>query len=130
MEEVRVGKRLVAHNPDVADVEYEPTAVNPATWKLLRLHAEDRWADGTVDNIEIEALQPGEQLDARGVAVGRVVTVPLDLVEMGLPEGVKARVVAIERCPPIDDAAGHVVLTTISHLNSDVYELTLEDAHG
>ena len=34
--------------------------VDPATWRLLRLKAEQRWADGMLDTVEIEALLPPE----------------------------------------------------------------------
>jgi len=41
-----------------------------------------------------------------------------------------ARVVANEPCPPIAAGPGSVVLTTVNHLNPDVYSLALADAEG
>jgi hypothetical protein len=37
---------------------------------------------------------------------------------------------ADQPCPPIAAGPGRIVLTTVNHLNSDVLELTLADAHG
>jgi hypothetical protein len=54
----------------------------------------------------------------------------MDLVEMGMPEGVRVRVVANEPCPPIPPGPGCVVQSTISHLNPDLRELTLQDEQG
>ena len=49
---------------------------------------------------------------------------------MGLPRDLRATVIAIERCPEINDGAGRVVLTTINHLNRFVFELTIKDGTG
>ena len=104
--------------------------VDPATWRLLRLRAEDRWPDGTLDVVEVETLQPAEWVAAKKAAVGATVPLPLDLLEMGLPETLQARVVANEPCPPIPSGSGAVVLTTVNHLNPNVFELALSDDHG
>ena len=49
---------------------------------------------------------------------------------MGLPKGLKARVLENLPCPPIRPGPGRVVLTTVHHLNRYVFELRLEDEHG
>jgi hypothetical protein len=104
--------------------------LNPATWKLVRMRAEIPWDDGTLDDINVETLQSPAWLRDHDAHVGGWVPIPMDLAEMGLPEGLQAKVLAIERCPSIDDGAGRVVLTTINHLNADVMELTVETADG
>jgi hypothetical protein len=104
--------------------------VDPATWKLVRLRAELRWDDGTLDDVNVETLQAPEWLLANGVRVGGQVPIPLDLVEMGLPGNLQAAVLAIEPCPAIASGPGRIVLTTVNHLNADVYELTIRDSHG
>lgn len=76
-----------------------------------------RWADGTVDDVNVRTLQPPEWLEAFDARVGAEVPLPLDLVEMGLPADLTAKVLSIEPCPPIDDGPGRVVLTTVKHLN-------------
>ena len=55
---------------------------------------------------------------------------PLDLVEMGLSEDLRANVAAVEPCPPIADGPGQVVLTTVDHLNPNVLTLVLGNEHG
>jgi hypothetical protein len=128
IEQIRVGQRVIAGNPDMPDSEsLSDTDVDPATWKLLRLHAEERWDDGTLDTIEMETLQPPEWISAQGAVVGKVVPLPIDVVEMGLPESIRATVVAVEPCPRIERGAGRVVLSTINHLNPYLFSLALFD---
>lgn len=131
IEDIRVGQRVIARDAGTADAyRTARTNVDPATWRFLRLRAEDRWSDGTLDTIEVETLQPPEWVDQFGARPGATVPLPLALVETGLPEGLKARVVANESCPAIPSGAGCVVLTTVNHLNPAVYELTLSDPQG
>jgi hypothetical protein len=94
------------------------------------MRAEMPWDDGTLDDINVETLQSPAWIRDHDVHVGGCVPIPMDLAEMGLPEALQAKVLAIERCPPIDDGPGRVVLTTINHLNADVMELTVETANG
>jgi len=131
IERIRVGQRVVAENPDPASsARTALVEVDAATWRLLRLRAEERWADGTLDVIEAETLQPPDWLQQHGAQPGSRVPLPLDLVEMGLPETLQARVVANEACPPIPPGPGCVVLTTVNHLNPNLYALTLENSQG
>ncbi len=65
-----------------------------------------------------------------GALVGSTVPIPLDLEEMGLPEGMTAQVTGNEPCPAIDQGPGRVVLTTVNHLNPRVVELTLQVGAG
>ncbi|MGH7137580.1 MAG: hypothetical protein ACREHD_17680, partial [Pirellulales bacterium] len=59
IENIRVGQRVLGENPDLAGSPHNTrTAVDPATWRLLKLHADWRWEDGTLDTIEVETLQP------------------------------------------------------------------------
>ncbi len=128
IEHIRVGDRVLADDPDV---DASPaTAVNPATWRKLVLRAESTWDDGTVDDINVETLQPPEWVEAHGARVDATVPLPLDLAEMGLPADLRARVIANEACPPLGHGTGRVVLTTVNHLNCDLVELTLRGAHG
>ncbi len=125
IEDIPVGQRVWADNPDVETTR--ATGVDPATWKRLRLRAESVWDDGTLDDINIVTLQSPQWIDGHKVRVGATVPIPLDLVEMGLPADMRAKVLAIERCPAIDGGAGRVVLTTVNHLNRDAYEITVVD---
>ena len=104
--------------------------VDPATWRFLRLRAEDRWPDGTLDVFEVETLQPAEWVEQHRAKPGANVPLPLDLLEMGVREDLPATVVANDPCPPIVSGPGAVVLTTVNHLNPNVFELALSDDHG
>jgi hypothetical protein len=131
IETIRVGQRVVAHNPDPdSSVRTANLKVDPATWRFLRLQAEDRWPDGTLDVFEVETLQPAEWVEQHRAKPGATVPLPLDLLEMGVREDLPATVVANEPCPPIPSGAGAVVLTTVNHLNPNVFELTLSGDHG
>jgi hypothetical protein len=126
---VRVGGRVLTRGAE-PDRSLE-TAVDARTWRHLTLEGTERWPDGTVDRICVESLLPPEWLARHGgAAVGSTVPLPLDLNEMGLPEGMTARVVANEPCPPIEAGPGRVVLTTVNHLNPRVVELTLAAPDG
>lgn len=133
IEELRVGERVLADNPDEASPAQ--TAVDPSTWRRLTLYAEETWPDGTLDTIHIQTLQPPAWVERFGASVGAEVPPPLDLVEMGLPEDLLTRVVKNEPCPPLQpplagDDPGRLVLTTVNHLNPDVWELTCEPIRG
>jgi RHS repeat-associated protein len=128
IEAIRVGERVLTDAPPGPGGS--DTAVDLATWRRYALRAEARWADGTVDVIAVETLQPAGWAAAYGARVGAVVPLPLDLVEMGLPEDLWAVVLADEPCPALAPPPGRVVLTTVNHLNADVAELTLRDGQG
>jgi hypothetical protein len=128
IESIRVGDRVLADNPDVESSRR--SQVDPSTWRRVHLQAETSWDDGTRDVIYVETLQPPEWLAAHRVRVGAMAPLPLDLQDMGLAAELRATVTAIYPCPPIRPGPGRVVLSTVNHLNRDVYELTLEDSAG
>lgn len=140
IEQIRVGQRVVTELADgILDIDGQPfdrslpegaTRVDPATWRLVRMRAEDVWPDGTVDDINIETLQPLEWIKSHEVEVGRAAPIPLDLIEMGLPGDLVGIVTNIEHCPTVENGTGGVVLTTVDHLNTDVWALTFRDAEG
>ena len=80
--------------------------------------------------MEVETLQPPEWVAAHGATRGASVPIPLDLVEMGLPEELRATVLDNLPCPAIQPGEGRVVLTTVSHLSNCVGSLTVEDEQG
>ena len=129
IEQIRVGQRVLTKG-EAPDKTLE-TVVAPRTWRHLTLEETETWPDGTVDRICIESILPPDWLaQFDGAPVGSTVPIPLDLEEMGLPEGMTAQVVANEPCPPISMAPGRVVLTTVNHLNTRVVELTLAAPDG
>ena len=131
IEQIRVGQRVVAKTPDLVTAGRPGgTAVDPAMWRLLTLHAEQRWSDGTLDTIEIETLQPPDWIERHHASSGSSVPIPLDVAEMGISANMRAAVVQITPCPRIGDGPGQVVLTTINHLNHFLYELVLANDAG
>ncbi len=131
IETIRVGQRVVTHRTaGLSGAPSAPTAVDPAIWRLVRLRATEVWPDGTRDVINVETLQPPAWISTYGAQVGAMVPLPLDLVEMGLPDTICGEVIADEPCPAIGPGPGRVVLTTVNHLNPDVWRLTVTDKQG
>jgi hypothetical protein len=128
IEALRVGDRVWTNQAGVAPPS--ETEVDARTWRQLVLRAEVPWEDGTVDDLNVETLRPPAWIAAHRPQVGASISLPLDLVEMGLPTTLRAQVVAIKPCPAIAPGPGRVVLTTVNHLNRDVRELTVCDAQG
>ena len=54
----------------------------------------------------------------------------VDVAEMGVPDGLTGMVESVSDCPVIEAGPGRVVLTTVSHLNTYVFDLTLSDSQG
>ena len=75
--------------------------------------------------MNVETLQPPSWLEDNSIRVGRDAPIPLDLIEMGLPRDLRAKVLAIERCPPIELGAGRVVLTTGEEKGSGPFYLDM-----
>ena len=125
-----VAPLTVRRNPWALSRSTRSAAVDRATWKTLTLHAQETWPDGTVDDTYVVTLQPPERVEATGATVGAEVPIPLDLVEMGTRADLTARVVAIGPCPPIAAGPGRVVLTTVSHLNRFLFDLSFVSPTG
>ncbi len=129
IEAIRIGQRVVTQDA-AASGKPIGTAVDPATWRKVILRADWRWKDRTLDDVNVETLVPPEWLEKNHVRVGAMVPLPLDLVEMGLPDDLQAKVLSVEPCPPIKPGLGRVVLTTVNHLNNYVFGLTLASGDG
>jgi hypothetical protein len=125
---LRVGERV--WDESSAGQTTEPTELNPRTWRKLTLRAEAPWDDGTLDMINVQTLQPTEWVAAHAASVGHRVPLPIDLVEMGMPQELRAEVLANEPCPVISPGLGAVILTTVDHLNTRVLDITIENAEG
>ncbi len=128
IEEIRVGNRVMGEW-SAGELQGE-TAVDPTNWRKYTLYAELAWPDGTIDDVHVETLQPSQWADLTDARKGRQVPIPLDLVEMGLPEDLTAEVVAVEPCPTIEAGPGRVVLTTVNHLNSYLFNLSFVSSAG
>ncbi len=127
IETLRVGQRVLTDGDPAVP---HATAVDPATWRYLCLEGSLPWEDGTQDVINIETLQSPEWVAEHEARVGGSVPIPVDLVEMGLPEELRATVLRVDQCPELQGGPGQVVLTTVNHLNRYVLELSLRGNDG
>jgi RHS repeat-associated protein len=127
--DIQVGQRVatdggVANSPDgLAASDPNATAVDPATWREVTIDAGD-W--------EVNTLEPLSWIQQQNVATGASVDLNaiVDLQEMGVPTDLFGTIESISACPTIASGPGRVVLTTVSHLNDDLYDLTLTDTAG
>jgi RHS repeat-associated protein len=130
IETIRVGERVLTAQDPVHGAARQPSSVDPRTWRLLRLRADVPWSDGTTDVIEVETLQPSAWVIENRAEPGSLVRLPLDLEEMGVPPSILARVVWTGPCPTLDGGPGRRVLTTVSHLNKDLWEIKVASKDG
>ncbi len=114
IENLRVGDRVeTVTGSNVTEVDL--------TWRVVKITLADERDLGHIFNVEL--LRPSEWFEAHDVrSTGdRVI---LDSQEIGVA-GIGV-VDAIEAAPEIHHGAGRVVLMTVNHVNSDVYELSFE----
>lgn len=120
IERVRVGQRVLSRE----DGSFEPPLAQMRHWRLIDVRiAPDRTLP--TDVMHVQLLRSEAWLAAHMDESGRRVWV--DLVDMDL-EG-WGDVVAVDLVPAVvEQGPGRVVTATVTHLNSDVYELWLEGA--
>ncbi len=127
---IQVGERVatdggVANSPTgTAAADPNSTEVDPTTWREVTIDA--------ADGFQIETLEPLSWIAANSVTVGGSLHLDdvADLNEMGVPDNIDGTVESISACPTIQSGPGRVVLTTVSHLSTDLYELTLTNSSG
>ncbi|GIW98369.1 MAG: hypothetical protein KatS3mg111_1702 [Pirellulaceae bacterium] len=120
-----------AYNPPSHRSQFlDLTEPGPETHKLLTIQRFQVWEDGTVDDINVRTVQSNQWCEAVEASEGAEVPLPLDLVDMGLPEGLTGTVLSIQQCPQPPPGPGRLVLTTVNHLNRDVIELDLRGPDG
>jgi RHS repeat-associated protein len=107
IESIRVGQRVRAHNPELADTDRRASEPDVANWRCLQLQVMS--AEGI--RFDIELLRPLAWLEAVGARVGG--EIELDLPEMGLHDA--AKVLAIRPCPESEGGPGFVVTGTFVH---------------
>lgn len=146
--EIRVGERVLAHNPEVSDSERaEAIEPDPATWRQIELTMEK--ADG--GSLEITLLRPTDWLQAHAEMVAELAepgwfianqlllnvetrdhalvgkTIELDLPELGAAG--PARIVRIAASPSIEprsEDGRQVVTGTFRHSSGDVLDLHID----
>lgn len=117
IEAIHVGNRVLTTEADTSC-----TAVNPASWRMIRLRMPN--PEAPTDILDIELLRSAEWISSVGCT--QDATIWFDLSEMGL-HGV-AWVVSMQACPQIDEGAGRVVLATVSHYSTQLMEIRFEQA--
>lgn len=117
IEDVRVGMRVIARNPEVSsDERARFVAPDRKTCKLVKLEL----AGDSPDKLIVETIRPTEWLVEHHVAIGN--SVYLDMPELGA-EG-DALVTFVGDCPPIEEGDGNVVISTFAHsFNEGVVKL-------
>jgi RHS repeat-associated protein len=115
IETLQVGDRVLT-----SDATALETQVDAATWKKITVRMPDPQIAGL--GVEIVLLRDPQWMAATGCREGG--EIHLALPEIGL-DG-QAEVVAVEACPPIQTGVGRVVLATIRHQSTEVYELGVD----
>jgi hypothetical protein len=119
IEEIRVGDRVWAHNPELDEATRSTPDPDPATWRQLKLFLFK--PDGR--RVDAELLRPVEWVEREWARAGGQVY--LDLPEMGCVGW--ATVVSIGPCPAIAPGGGRVVTGTYVHQGArNVLDLRLE----
>ena len=116
--EIRIGDRVLAHNPEVTETERAEAVEPDATWRHVRLEMDK--PDGS--KVRIQLLRPRSWLTAQAASIGS--TIQLDLEEMGASG--PARVTEVTSCPPLASGPGEVVTGTFAHSAGNVIDLSVE----
>ena len=118
IEEIRVGRRVSTETTLDGDLPGDdPTEVDPATWRLVRLRtAKPAGSDNLVD---VELLRPLVWIAACRAVAGSPIR--FELPELGISG--PACVLAIEPCPEIEAGRGRVVTGTFATARCQVLEL-------
>jgi len=109
---------VLAHNPEVTDLERRQAVEPDSSWR--HVHLEMTKADDSV--LKIELLRPRDWVVSHHAYAGT--TIHLDLEEMGASG--PARVVNIGRAPPLANGSGQVVTGTFSHSAGNVINLYID----
>lgn len=116
--DIRIGERVLAHNPEVTDQERRQAVEPDSSWR--HIHLEMKKPDDSV--LKIELLRPRDWVVSHHAYAGT--TIHLDLKEMGA-SGL-ARVVNIGRAPPLAKGSGQIVTGTFSHSAGNVINLYVD----
>lgn len=117
IEQLRVGDRVLAENPQLSALDPRDADPEPGTWRrvVLALTADDG------HRVDVELLRPTDWVAEVRAEPGRMVWLSVD--EMGV-EG-DAEVLAVGPCPPIAAGAGRVVTGTFRHEAAELVEVRI-----
>ncbi len=124
IEDIRVGDRVLTTDAGLPDSDHSDSdpsdRIVPRDWRKVTLRMPNPL--GRQDILDIVVLRPVTWIDRTDCRVGGAME--FELAEMGLRG--PATVVSVEPCPAIRPGDGRVVLATVTHLNNELLELTLE----
>ena len=115
IQEIQVGQRVLADNPELDGLEIPDAEIDPATWRTVRLSM-DKPDGSRIDIVLLRSLDWLEEMEA--AAGGQI---ELDLAELGA-DG-PAEVVAIETCPPLETGEGRIVTGTFAHSAKQIIDV-------
>jgi hypothetical protein len=116
IEQIRVGERVLAHNPELAASEPRVRELDTANWRLVSLRCVK--LDGS--EIDIQLLRDVDWLKEVGAAPGEQID-DLELKEFGA-DG-PATVLSIVACPSIARGNGSIVTGTFAHTAKRIIDL-------
>jgi len=119
IEQIRVGERVLAHNPELAASQPQVRELDTANWRLVSLRCVK--LDGS--EIDIQLLRQVDWVKSVGAAPGEHID-DLELKEFGA-DG-PATVLAVAPCPPIAMGSGSIVTGTFAHTAKRVVDLHIE----
>jgi hypothetical protein len=113
---------LVIGDRVLTDAECSGTAVDEASWAAITLAMPNPARERDV--IDIRVLRPLSWLTEQRAVHGSLLEMHLEELQLSGP----ARVVAIDRVPPLAAGPGCLVLSTVTHLNGSILEISFEDS--
>jgi RHS repeat-associated protein len=119
IEQLRVGDKVRSTLLDYTKTDGW-TAVNAATWRLIKLRMPN--PGDSSDVYEMELLRPLDWITKTGAVKGGALEV--EFPEMNLRG--RAEVVGILACPKIKPGPGRVVLSTLTHRSPQLMEIKIE----
>ncbi len=122
MAAVAVPIEALAVGDRVQTIQGESATQVDRTWRVVRTTIEDEDVPGHV--LHVELLRAPSWLEANGIRqVGD--SIYLDLPELGARGW--GRVAYLGPVPDVSEGEGRVVLSTVNHVNNDVYELSFAE---
>ena len=116
--DIRVGHRVLAHNPELGPGTRPALQINPAEWRQIALRVHK--PDGTTLNVSY--LRRADWLAENKAEVGRQIHLVLPELNIDGP----AKVLSIAACPEIESGPGRLVTATFRHSSGDLFSVSVE----
>jgi hypothetical protein len=123
IEQLRVGQRVLTTDSASGPGVRAQTTIEMPSWRHITLAMPN--PDGSGDIIDVELLRPLSWLCSLGATPGAEIDFALPELGVAGP----AHVISVTACPLIEAGLGRVVLATMTHLNCEVLQVSLEGLH-